>query len=206
MSGSEDARSQLLRPGVSIYFVRHGQTDWNRDFRYQGQADIPLNALGRSQARRNGEALSGLLPAIVQADFVASPLLRAKATMEIIREALGLKPNAYRTDDTLKEMSYGHWEGHLLSELPEYDPEGMSAKAQNPFSWRPRGGESYEDLEARIAGWVSSINNDTVAVSHGGVSRVLRGMVLGLDRDAVTKLEAPQDRVMVLTASRLSWL
>ena len=81
-----------MRPGLKLYFVRHGETDWNAERRYQGQTDIPLNARGRDQSRRNGDALRAFLPAITQADFVASPLVRTRETMELLRTSLGLDP------------------------------------------------------------------------------------------------------------------
>ena len=67
-----------MRAGVTLYFIRHGETQWNADARYQGQADVPMNDTGRGQARRNGEALRRFLPDLAQADFLASPLARAR--------------------------------------------------------------------------------------------------------------------------------
>jgi histidine phosphatase superfamily protein (branch 1) len=120
-----------LRLGVTIYFLRHGETDWNRALRYQGQHDIPLNEQGRAQARRNGEALRALLPDIAAAEFVASPLSRARETMEIARAGLGLAPSGYRVDDRLKELHYGHWEGQLAADLPALDPTGRDARRRS---------------------------------------------------------------------------
>ena len=74
-----------MRDGVSIYFVRHGQTDWNAEKRLQGQTDIPINARGRAQARRNGRLLAGYLADPAALDYVASPLGRTRETMEILR-------------------------------------------------------------------------------------------------------------------------
>lgn len=195
-----------LKPGVTLYLIRHGETDWNKALRYQGQADIPLNDTGRAQARQNGETLRALLPGIASADFVASPLSRARETMEILRAALGLDAGGFRLEPELMELHYGHWEGQLSSALPETDPEGLAAKLADPFGWRPRGGESYEDLMVRTARWLATIERDTVAVTHGGVSRVARGALLGLDRQQVPVLEVPQDRVLVLQGTGMRWI
>src|SRR6185436_12281492 len=103
----------MSRP--TLYFVRHGETDWNRERRLQGQHDIPLNPLGRTQAQRCGALLQDLLakgglPA-ANYDYVSSPLGRARETMELMRSIMGLDPAAYRTDARLMEMSFGRWEG-----------------------------------------------------------------------------------------------
>jgi probable phosphoglycerate mutase len=192
--------------GVTIYFIRHGETDWNAARRYQGQRDIPLNAKGRAQARRNGEALCALLPGIAAADFVASPLGRARETMEIVRACLGLPRDGYRLDDRLRELSYGHWEGKLQADLPRLDPEGLAERAKDPFRWRPEGGESYADLYERTMAWLADVARDTVVAGHGGVGRALRARVLGLDPETIPGLESPQDRVLVLRRDGIEWL
>ena len=92
----------------TIWFIRHGQTDWNAERRLQGQRDTPLNANGLAQ----GAEAAGRLRAVAgdglaQADFVASPLLRTRATMERLRETLGLAREEYRTDPRLKESGFG---------------------------------------------------------------------------------------------------
>lgn len=199
-------RTARLKPGITLYLVRHGETDWNKDARYQGQRDIPLNATGRAQAQRNGERLRALLPPLAEAAFVSSPLARAKETMKILRASLSLPADAFAYDARLMELHYGHWEGHLASELPFTDPDGLAAKTADPFSWRPRGGESYEDLEKRCIPWIEGLEHDTLAVTHGGVTRVIRGALLGLDRRLVPTLEVPQDKVLVLKDISAHWL
>lgn len=195
-----------LKPGITLYLVRHGETDWNRDARYQGQRDIPLNATGRAQALRNGERLRALLPQLAKADFVSSPLSRARETMDILRTALSLPTTGYTFDARLMELHYGHWEGQLALDLPLADPDGVAGKNADPFGWRPRGGESYADLEKRCIPWIEALVRDTVAVTHGGVTRVMRGALLGLDRTLVPTLEVPQDKVLVLQGTAAHWL
>lgn len=189
-----------------IYLIRHGQTDWNAARRYQGQRNIPLNSRGRQQARRNGVMLANLGLHIAEADFVASPLDRARETMEIVRAELDLDPLDYRIDAGLKEINYGHWEGMLADELPVRDPDGLARRLTDPFHWRPRGGESYSDVSARVARWLSGVRHDTVVASHGVVGRTLRGLILGLAPSAVLTLDAPQDRILVLRRGAVSQL
>lgn len=203
---SEAATTVSLKPGLTLYLIRHGETDWNREARYQGQRDIPLNDTGRAQARRHGAVLKALMPTIADFDFVASPLQRAVETMRLIRETLDLDPDDFRIAPEIAELSYGHWEGELAGELPLKDPDGVADKAADPYGWRPRGGESYHDLEVRVTDWLGRLDANTVAVSHGGVSRVARGALLGVDRSFVPFLEVPQDKILKLATAKMQWL
>ena len=197
----------MLARGITLYFVRHGETDWNVAQRYQGRRDIALNATGRDQAGRNGRALADLLGAEAAAlDYVASPLLRARETMEIMRRELTLPPEAYRIDERLAEIDYGHWEGHSWAELPQTDPQGFAARKADTWGWKPRGGESYRMLSDRIAGWLADVRRDAIVASHGGVSRVLRGLILELQPAEIFALEVPQDKVLLVRAGSIAWL
>ena len=82
-----------------IYYIRHGLTDWNAEYRFQGRRDIPLNQIGRGQASENGKKLKGLIENPEDFDFIASPLMRTRETMERIREQMGLEISDYKTDD-----------------------------------------------------------------------------------------------------------
>jgi probable phosphoglycerate mutase len=188
-----------------LYFVRHGETDWNRDRRYQGQTDIPLNATGREQAARNGSVLAKLLGRGDGYDFVSSPLSRTAETMSIVRTAMGLEPHGFRTDPRLMEIHFGHWEGCVWDDLPDSDPENFRARLDDPWQWMPRGGESYRLLNDRVAAALDELKEPVVMVAHGGVSRVLRGYLLGLRPDEIPRLEVPQDRVLVIEDGKARW-
>jgi probable phosphoglycerate mutase len=164
-------------PRPILYFVRHGETDWNRERRLQGQHDIPLNALGRVQASRCGELLRELLerdgrPA-AQYDYVSSPLGRARETMELMRAAMTLDPEAYRTDARLMEMSFGRWEGFTFAELQAREAEALAAREHDKWGFVLPGGESYAQLELRVGAWYESLERDSVVTAHGGVCRAL---------------------------------
>ncbi len=196
----------MIRDDVTVYFIRHGQTDWNAARRYQGQRDIPLNDLGRAQARRNGVALLALGATLAGAEYVSSPLGRARETMEIMRAAMGLAPSGYRVDEAIKEIHYGHWEGLLAEDMPRLDPEGLAARRRDPYSWRPDGGESYADLALRIGRWLGTVEGNSVVTSHGGVMRTLQGLVTGLSPAEILSIDAPQDRIMVLRRGTVDWI
>lgn len=162
-----------------LYFVRHGETDWNRERRLQGQHDVPLNALGRDQATRCGAVLRDLLArthrSAEEFDFVASPLGRARETMERVRLELGIAPAAYRIDPRLAELSFGIWEGLTFAELRVLDPdvETIVAREHDKWNFVPPGGESYAQLLLRVQAWHSEVERDTIVVAHGGIARTL---------------------------------
>lgn len=186
----------MLPKDTTLFIIRHGETDWNAEKRYQGQADIPINDRGRAQAKRNGEALKALGLDLNALDFVASPLVRARETMEICRTALGLEPEGYRIDPLLKELSYGAWQGLLQSNLPTEDPEGLAARNQDPFHWRPKNGESYADLVGRTRRWLETVTGDSVVVAHGGTLRCLHALLLNVPEHDVPTVPVPQDSVL----------
>lgn len=144
-------------PRPVLYYIRHGQTDWNVESRLQGQHDIPLNATGRSQALRCGDILRDLFardgrdPSDL--DYVASPLGRARVTMELMRGQLGLDPKSYRTDARLMEMSFGRWEGYTYAELRNHEAAALAAREQDKWNFALPGGESYGELKLRVGAW-----------------------------------------------------
>nr|WP_207207557.1 histidine phosphatase family protein [Ensifer canadensis] len=192
-----------------IYVIRHGQTDWNAESRLQGQKDIPLNDTGRQQATGNGLALGAILGAdAAQFDFVASPLGRTRETMERLRRAMGLDPTAYRTDDRLKEVSFGDWEGFTLPELKRSVPERIAERRKVKWDFIPPGNdaESYEILSWRIAAWLKDVSKPTVCVSHGGVIRALFKLFGEMDEDEAASAAIPQDRLLRIAGNSIGWI
>ncbi|MBI1383979.1 MAG: histidine phosphatase family protein [Rhizobiales bacterium] len=192
-----------------MYFVRHGQTDWNAEGRLQGGRDIPLNDLGRAQAARNGRRLAELIGAPDRFHFVASPLARARETMALIRREMGLTPDDYATDNRLTEIAFGDWEGRRWADLHAEEPDALAMRARDPFGFRPPGkAESYADLTRRVAAWVAGLEGGQalVVVSHGGVSRALRGHLLALPRHQIPELRTPQDEVLRIDGREIDWL
>ncbi|NTF31064.1 histidine phosphatase family protein [Rhizobium skierniewicense] len=182
-----------------VYVIRHGQTDWNAIRRLQGQKDIPLNDFGRSQAVANGKALSGILGTTANDfDYVASPLGRTRETMELLRGAMGLKPDAYRTDARLVEVSFGDWEGYTIPELKLAHPDKVKARKAAKWDFIPPGdhAESYEILSWRIGAWLSSVERQTVCVCHGGVIRSIFRLITGMNKEEAADIPIPQDQIL----------
>ena len=106
----------------------------------------------------------------------------------------------------MKEQNFGHWEGLIWGELPVLDPEGLAARLADTYNWTPRGGENYAVVRLRVEAWLATIERDTVVVSHGNISRSVRGILLDLDKALVPKLSVPQDKFLRLTLGYSEWL
>ena len=172
-----------MRPPV-IYYIRHGETSWNAEGRLQGTRDIALNDLGRRQAVHAGAILADLLKRdgrdTAALPFVASPLGRARATMELVRGVLNLPPQGYALDERLREIAYGVWEGSTLAEMQAADPVLYAKRLTAKWTMAPEGGETYAEVQHRMHDWYDSLRADTVAVAHGGTARALM-VALGIE-------------------------
>jgi len=171
-------------PTPTIYYIRHGETAWNAAGRLQGAQDVPLNDLGRKQAAHAGSILADLFACDgrdkAQLAFVASPLGRARSTMDFVREVLGMPPDEYALDDRLREIGYGEWEGSTLAEMQAQDPELFARRQIEKWTMSPPGGETYASVQLRMRDWYDSLLTDTVAVAHGGTARALM-VALGIE-------------------------
>ncbi|HEX5506943.1 MAG TPA: histidine phosphatase family protein [Pseudolabrys sp.] len=160
-----------------VYYVRHGETDWNVGGRLQGRHDIPLNDKGRAQATHCGETLKKLFAKdgrnAVDLDYVSSPLQRARRTMELMRSALGLDAGGYRVDPRLAEIAFGEWEGFTIAQLHACDPQRIAAREQDKWAFVPPGGESYKMVAMRMGEWHRALARDCVVAAHGGTARGL---------------------------------
>jgi len=168
----------------TIFLVRHGETEWNRVRRYQGWSDSPLTDQGRAQAGAIGH-LFCTLPEARSADLVASPLGRARHTAEIIRDCLG-RTEPLRFDDRLRELSFGSWDGD---------------ERRDEWYFTTPDGETYEVFAGRVGAWLAeakAADRSLIVVTHGVVTRILRGLYAGLPRAAAMRLPVPQDRIFRL--------
>jgi len=168
----------------TIYYIRHGETEWNAQGRLQGAQDVPLNELGRQQSVRAGHILAALFArdrrSKARLAFVASPLGRARQTMELARGALNLPLSGYAVDDRLREIGYGEWEGSTLAEARAQDPDLFARRQAKKWTVSAPGGETYISVQARMSEWYRELKADTVAVAHGGTARALM-VALGLE-------------------------
>ena len=172
------------------FILRHGQTEWNAEARYQGHLNSPLTPLGRFQAFQQGEILRarGLdLPVF------SSPLGRARDTALIatahLKTELILEPH-------LREITMGEFDGmtkeEIVSAYPDFDPyvKGWTAEAY--------GGESHTEAYARARSVLDALQMSSILVTHGVFSKYLRGTFLGLSHDETIHLPQEQGCVYVL--------
>lgn len=153
---------------TTLWLIRHGQTDWNVEGRYQGQADVPLNAAGLQQAGALAEELNGqVFDAIYSSD-----LQRARATAEIIAQVIRLP---VQTDIRLREINQGQWEGQFYLYLMVHFPAEMLARRNNPYEFRPPEGESAAEVAQRV---MQAADEIAAAHPHGRVLIVSHALAL----------------------------
>ena len=160
---------------AELLLVRHGETDWNAERRFQGHADPSLNDVGRNQAQEVADALVG-----ERVDAVyTSDLARARETAEIIAERLGIPVIAV---EELREIDVGEWQGLTWPEIEERYPEGVRAWHESGHGWQA--GETYDELGERILAVLRRIAAEhagerVLVVGHGGTVRAVRAHLEG---------------------------
>lgn len=147
--------------------VRHGQTDWNLEGRYQGQSEVPLNARGQEQARRVAEKLKGQSFAAIY----SSDLGRAKETADFIANVLKIP---VQVDTRLREINQGEWEGKLVTFIQQHYDGLWRQRSTDPASARPPGGETVAEVAERVSQALDEIAAEyphaSVLISSHGLS------------------------------------
>lgn len=167
---------------LRLLLIRHGQTLWNAELRYQGQTDVPLNELGRRQAEALGRRLAGeTIHAVYASDLqravdTAAPLAAIHG-LDIIREP------------RLRELNFGQWEGCTFEEIRRREPEAYEAWLRTPERFSAPGGETGAQLRARVQAWLDEVRakhaEQTIAViAHGGSLTTLLQLALDLPTEA----------------------
>jgi broad specificity phosphatase PhoE len=193
---------------MRLYYVRHGLTDWNIAGRLQGHRDTPLNQTGRAQAVHCARVLGDLLARegrpLSECDYVASPLSRARETMEIMRATLGLAPAGYGLDARLAEISFGEWEGLTYAEVMLRDPDLVATREADKWEFLPPGGENYRQLALRVGAWYATLERDTVVCAHGGTGRALVALLGIAPPDEAVHQEIDQGVVYLLAPGSIT--
>ncbi len=191
-----------------LYYVRHGETEFNVEGRLQGRRDTVLNARGRRQAAECGLLLTELFARDrrqpQQFRYISSPLKRARETMEVLRATLGLQPREYDIDERLVEIAYGEWEGLTLPEIEARKASVLSERERDKWDFAPPGGESYRELADRVGAWYRSLTSDTVVAAHGGGVRALMAILKIVAEEQATHAKIEQGVVYVFADGKMS--
>jgi 2,3-bisphosphoglycerate-dependent phosphoglycerate mutase len=155
---------------IDLWLVRHGETDWNREWRFQGQLDVPLNALGLQQAQRVRQHLAALSPR----PLLASDLLRTRQTAQPLAEQWETQA---LPEPLWREQAFGEIEGLTLDEIRLQHPEVVRGWQRQDTEFAPQGGESRLQFHRRVMQAVQALVErcqqqgwqSPVVVSHGGV-------------------------------------
>ncbi len=193
---------QSVYPSVidaqTIYFVRHGQTEWNAAARMQGQQDSDLNDVGRRQAEDHGRLLERLG---VDALYV-SPLNRARQTLAIVQRFVALDA---RADDRIKEWDCGLWSGQLRADVRKRWPKEWAALEADPYHYRGPGCENDPDMIARSQPFVEELlaseHRRIAVISHGMIGRVMVGTLMGFGEPELLAFRQPNEVVYRLRLS-----
>ncbi|MCW6049812.1 histidine phosphatase family protein [Lyngbya sp. CCAP 1446/10] len=182
--------------GPRLLLVRHGETDWNRAGKFQGQIDVPLNDNGREQARQAAEFLKD-----VKLDFaISSSMLRPKETAEIILKYHGGLQLELR--DELREISHGLWEGKFESEIEASYPGLLAEWKISPEKVQMPEGENLEQVSIRaIAAWreiVQSVSGTGIVVAHDAVNKALLCHLFNLEPEHFWKFKQGNGAVSVI--------
>ena len=182
----------------TLYVLRHGETEWNREGRFQGALHSPLTELGRAQAERQARILAGLdLDGVV---IRVSPQARAFQTAAIALSGHGAD---LHTDDRLRELEVGDWSGQHKDEITAVG----ATKPDAPDGWLAQlefapGGEGLAALRARCESFLDDLSGPTLCVTHGVTGRMLRGLALGLPVGKLEELPGGQGNVHIVEEGR----
>jgi broad specificity phosphatase PhoE len=189
------AAARVTAAVTTILIARHGETDWNRQRRFQGHADPPLNELGRQQARELAEALAGSGVTAVY----SSPLARARETADIVAAALELP---VQTHDALREVDVGSWQGLTRDEVQERFPDGFRRWLVD-FSHGWDDGESYDELGRRVIAGLLEVaarhrGQRILVVTHGGPMRAAEAAAADAEYADARRLAGPIGNCAIL--------
>ncbi len=185
---------------TTLIVVRHGETIWNTEARFQGHTDIPLSERGRAQARATARRLAGVH---IDAAY-CSPLQRCLETTQIILQGRAIEPTA---KEDLREASHGRWEGMTHIEVLERYPEDVAKKAADPANYGGTDGEPLGKVQKRVWKTIMDLvrahpQHTLLVTSHGGPIRALICSALGLDLANSERIAVHNAAITVIKVSQ----
>ena len=183
---------------TTLILVRHGESEWNRAGRIQGQVNSPLTDLGINQAKATRDYLSGIL-LNQQLEIYTSPLDRALQTAEIIAQGIDYPSRKIIIEERLNDFNIGEISGTFgWDKVAEIFPEQAQLRLQDPMRFHPSGGESGAEFEARLRSLLEDLMDDgtlKLMVSHGIVNKFIRGILKNLSGKEMVELGESQNTI-----------
>ena len=186
---------------TTLILVRHGESEWNRAGRIQGQVNSPLTDLGISQAIAISDYLSGIF-LNQELEIYSSPLERAIQTAEIIAKGIDCLSSEVMIDERLNDFNLGEISGtYGWDKVAEIFPEQAQLRLQDPMRFHPSGGESGAKFEARLRSLMEEMKGDDTTkllVSHGIVNKFIRGIYKNISGKEMINLGESQNTIYCL--------
>ena len=183
---------------TTFILVRHGESEWNRAGRIQGQVNSPLTVLGINQAKAIRDYLSGIL-LNQELEIYTSPLDRALQTAEIIAQGIDYPSRKIIIEERLNDFNLGEISGTFgWDKVAEIFPEQAQLRLQDPMRFHPSGGESGAEFEARLRSLLEDLMDDgtlKLMVSHGIVNKFIRGILKNLSGKEMVELGESQNTI-----------
>ncbi len=183
---------------TTLILVRHGESEWNRAGRIQGQVNSPLTDLGISQAIAISNYLSGIF-INQELKIYTSPLDRAIQTAKIIAQGIDCFSSDLIIEERLNDFNLGEISGTFgWDKVAEIFPEQAKLRLQDPMRFHPSGGESGADFEARLRSLLEDLMDDgtlKLMVSHGIVNKFIRGILKNLSGKEMINLGESQNTI-----------
>mgnify|MGYP001372654162 FL=1 len=183
---------------TTLILIRHGESEWNRDGRIQGQVNSPLTDLGINQAKAIRDHLSGIL-LNQELEIYTSPLDRAIQTAEIIAQGIDHPSSKIIIEERLNDFSLGEISGTFgWDKVAEIFPEQAQLRLQDPMRFHPSGGESGAEFEARLRSLLEDLMDEgslKLMVSHGIVNKFIRGILKNLSGKEMVQLGESQNTI-----------
>ena len=184
-----------------LMLIRHGESEWNRLGRIQGQTDTPLTGLGVEQAQRVALLLQQKLDA-GNIRIHSSPMQRARQTASIIAETMAYPVTEIRVDERLNDFHVGDIAGtHGWEKVAVSHPQLAYLRLNDPLSFHPPGGESGTEFRDRLAGFANQSGDDHLihlVVSHGVVNKFIRAIRRDLSGADIIALGEAQESIFEL--------
>jgi probable phosphoglycerate mutase len=191
-------QKEMIMNYPTIILVRHGQTIWNEEGRFQGRLNSPLTKKGELQAKENALKLRKNIENMENIKIFSSPLGRARDTALIICRELGINTDSIIFDNRIIEFNYGIFEGKKREDM--MNRQEFQDREADKWSYKIENGESYILVKDRVKDFLDDIKNEkkVIVVAHEMVNRTIRGVYCNYNKDIILDLKQPNNVILLL--------